>query len=158
MRPFHDVVKDVSSDTAEIGQLLRGLPIRGVGKFFAVDTHQTSPENNCAVMKSTIAPKIDAGSSDAPRVTAWRIVSMGDAMLEREAEQHGGVARDRLDVVPGLAAVNEDFARRAVGIETDGDREQLVPEPQAEGLCGPALGRTRRITRSLPHRCRETSG
>ena len=35
-------------------------------------------------------------------------------MLEREAEQHGGVARDRLDVVPGFAAVNEDFARRAV--------------------------------------------
>ena len=45
---------------------------------------------------------------------------MGDgrdvnAVLEREAEQHAGVTRDRLDVVPGLAAVNEDFARRAVG-------------------------------------------
>ena len=48
---------------------------------------------------------------------------------------------DRLDVVPGLAAVDEDFARRAVGIETDGDRERLVPEPQVEGLCGPALGK-----------------
>ena len=62
-------------------------------------------------------------------------------MLEREAEQHASVARDRLDVVPGLAAVNEDFARPAVGIETDGDREQLVPEPQVEGLCGPAPGK-----------------
>ena len=51
----------------------------------------------------------------------------GNSVLEREAEQHAGVARDRLDVVPGLAAVNEDFARRAVGIETDGDRERLVP-------------------------------
>ena len=65
---------------------------------------------------------------------------MGNAVLEREAEQHAGVARDRLDVVAGLAAVNEDFARRTVGIETDGDRERLVPKPQVEGLCGPALG------------------
>ena len=71
-------------------------------------------------------------------------------MLEREAEQHAGVARDRLDVVPGFAAVNEDFARRAVGIETDGDREQLVPEPQVEGLAARRWGRIRRIMRSLP--------
>ena len=63
--------------TAQIGQLLRGLPIRGVGKVFAVNTHQTPPENEFVVMESTTAPKIDAGSSDAPRVTAWRIVSGG---------------------------------------------------------------------------------
>ena len=61
-------------------------------------------------------------------------------MLEREAEQHAGVARDRLDVVPGLAAVNEDFGRRAVGIEADGDREWLVPEPQCRRSLRPGAG------------------
>ena len=36
-------------------------------------------------------------------------------MLYGEAQHHGGVAGCALDVLPGLAAVNEDFARRAVG-------------------------------------------
>src|SRR4051812_42764753 len=61
--------------TAQIGQLLRALPIRSAGKVFAVNTHQTSPENGFVVMESMTAPKIDAGCSDAPRVTVWRIVS-----------------------------------------------------------------------------------
>ena len=64
----------------------------------------------------------------------------GDAVLQGEAQHHGGVAGCALDVLPGLAAVDEDFARRAVGIESDGDRERLVPEPQVEGLCGAGAG------------------
>jgi len=62
------------ADAAQIGQLSRDLPIRGAGKVFAVNTHQTPPQNDFVVMESTTAPKIDAGSSDAPRVTAWRII------------------------------------------------------------------------------------
>ena len=34
-----------------------------VGEVFAVNTHQTPPENDFVVMESTTAPKIDAGSS-----------------------------------------------------------------------------------------------
>jgi hypothetical protein len=60
--------------TAQIGQLSRGLPIRGVGKVCAANTHQTPLENDFVVMESATAPKIDAGSSDAPRATALRIV------------------------------------------------------------------------------------
>jgi hypothetical protein len=62
----------------------------------------------------------------------------GRAVLQGEAQHHGGIAGRALDVLPGLAAVDEDFAGRAVGMEADGDREPLVPEPQVEGLCGPA--------------------
>jgi hypothetical protein len=61
-------------------------------------------------------------------------------MLQGEAQHHGGVAGRGLHVLPGLAAVDEDFARRGVGIESHGDRERLVPKPYVEGLCGPALG------------------
>jgi hypothetical protein len=43
-------------------------------------------------------------------------------MLESEVEQHAGVARYRPDVVSG-------FTQCAVGMETDGDRELLFPEP-----------------------------
>ena len=60
-------------------------------------------------------------------------------MLQGEAQHHGGIAGRALDVLFALAAVDEDFAGRAVGIETDGDRERLVSEPHVEGLCGAAL-------------------
>ena len=84
---------------------------------------------------STTAPIIDAGAPDAPlRVTACRMDFDRDAVLQAKAQRHRGVSCDGLDVTAGLAAVDEDFARRAVGIETDGDRERLVPEPQVEGF------------------------
>ena len=44
-------------------------------------------------------------------------------MLEREAQHHGGIAGCALDVLPALAAVDEDFAHRAVGIKADGYAE-----------------------------------
>ena len=39
----------------------------------------------------------------------------GDAVLKCEAQHHGGVAGCVLDVLPDLAAVDEDFAGRASG-------------------------------------------
>jgi hypothetical protein len=76
-------------------------------------------------------------------------------MLEREAQHHCGIAGCTLDVLPAFAAVDEDFTRRAVGIETNGDRERLVPEPQVEGLCSPTPGKdsphSAASSTSLPH-------
>ena len=43
---------------------------------------------------------------------AWRIVLTGNAVLEREAQQHAGVTRDARDVCPGLADADEHFAER----------------------------------------------
>ena len=55
-------------------------------------------------------------------------------MLQGEAQHHGGIAGRALDVLPGLAAVDEDFAERAVGVAPDGDGEVLTPKPQVKGF------------------------
>ena len=55
-------------------------------------------------------------------------------MLEREAEQHAGVACDPTSCRPGFAAVNGDFARRAVGMETDGDRNSWFQNRRSRSL------------------------
>ena len=64
----------------------------------------------------------------------------GSAVLQGEAQHHGGVAGCALDVLPGLAAVDKDFAGRAVRIKADGDvndwfqnRRSKVSRPDVEG-------------------------
>ena len=61
------------------------------------------------------APRIDDGAPLLLRVMACRIVSTAAPCCKGERDHHGGVAGDGLDVAAGLAAVDEDFARRAVG-------------------------------------------
>ena len=94
---------------------------------------------------STIAPRIDAASPGAAARDSVPDRLDGRAVLQGEAQHHGGVAGRALDVLPGLAAVDEDFAERAVWIAPDGDGEVLIPEPQVEGSAARRWGRVRRV-------------
>ena len=60
-------------------------------------------------------------------------------MLQGDAQHHGSVAGCALDVLPGLAAVDENLARRPVWVETHGNGEVLTPKPQVEGFAGTTL-------------------
>src|SRR4029077_10057482 len=63
----------------------------------------------------------------------------GRAMLQGEVQQHGGVTGRALDVLPGLATIDEDLAQRAVWIAPDGDGEVLTPKPQVKSFARAAL-------------------
>jgi len=92
------------------GQALAGgCQFAASEKSSRVTTHQTPPENDFVVMELNDRAQNRRGLFRRRRGCGMANCFRGNPMLEREAEQHAGVARDRrMDVVPGLAAVNED--------------------------------------------------
>ena len=61
------------------------------------------------------------------------------AVLQSQRGDHRGIACDLGEIRAALAAVDEHFARRAVGIKTNADGEVLIPKPQVKGFAGAAL-------------------
>src|ERR1700751_5622938 len=96
---------------------------------------------------SASAQAIDHDADDRLRITlgiardgALDVRQVG-AELQREREDHGGIAGDGLDLFAALAAVDEDFADRAVVIESnrDGVRASEPAEVEIERLAGATL-------------------